>query len=97
MRRPPGDTARATRRAWPPPPTVPSTKIWPGSGLSRARTSSGMTGTCCKSTMVFLLQAEPFQVFRDIFEGRLGLLHVSLPHFFGPNFHPIGDSDDDHF
>ncbi len=37
---------------------------------------------------VFLLQAEPFQIFRDVFERRLGLLDVAFPTFFRPKFPP---------
>src|SRR4249919_356308 len=41
-----GPSARATRRAWPPPPKVQSTAVWPGSGASRSTSSAARTGLC---------------------------------------------------
>src|SRR2546421_12511593 len=44
-RGPAGPRRSAIRRAWPPPPTVASTAVWPGRGASRSISSPASTGT----------------------------------------------------
>src|SRR5690349_11727032 len=80
--------SRASRVEWPPAPKVPSTRVWPGSSASSARTSSASTGTWsvvlgCKT-------------FGNMLCTSHYLLQLGAPRSAIPDLEPVAHSHDDH-
>src|SRR4051794_10584999 len=80
----------ATRRAWPPPPSVQSIAIWPGRGSSASMSSPARTGTCVWGMSRSV--AKGFSQFRRPL-GEAGV--VVRPGRAVPDLEAVADAGDD--